>query len=210
QGINTFYCGNIMNTCDTCYQKVVKCAPVPLKPGPPPFCECDAISTRKDREIGEQLDFPRKYKKDKAGESFTTDEVEMVIHTISKHAEKNRLCTEYHGMQFPARCFPAPSAPEPKSGKTKNSNDESNIADVIEGTLRKNSQFAILEKYALTPNTGIQFLGGKDYSITHFTEDNEIKPTKLELDYMGLLKTEVKYMKAKNQENSQSKMTLPF
>lgn len=30
--------------CDTCYQTAVKCAPVPLAPGPPPFCEQLAMS----------------------------------------------------------------------------------------------------------------------------------------------------------------------
>ncbi|WP_341808535.1 hypothetical protein [Wolbachia endosymbiont (group E) of Neria commutata] len=37
-GYNIFRPGEMQNVCDTCYQTKVKCAPVPLAPGPPPFC----------------------------------------------------------------------------------------------------------------------------------------------------------------------------
>ncbi|MDG7052844.1 MAG: hypothetical protein LKM45_03065 [Wolbachia endosymbiont of Alcedoecus sp.] len=312
-GANILSPGDMANTCDTCYQKVVKCAPVPLAPGPPPFCEQLAMSPPqvrivpvtsekndyfnpkvkviiddligKDGEIGEKLDFPRKYKKDKAGESPTPGEVKEhsildrdgTTHYFATYRKKNKLCTEYRGteeeesqrrLQFPARCFPVPPAPEPKgvevvNGNTlkveikmsrencmkqvngsysdgyctfnisfdasedrkkidprsfrvikprivkktiKNSNDESNITDVIEGILKKNPQFAILEKYGLTPNIGIQFSDGKDYSITNSTEGNEIKSTKLELDDMGLQKIEVRYIRVRDQKNSKRKM----
>ncbi|MCA4775387.1 hypothetical protein IHO40_04805 [Wolbachia endosymbiont of Mansonella ozzardi] len=63
-----------------------------------------------------------------------------------------------------------------------------------------------MEEYGLTPNVGIQFPNGKDYSITNSTEGNEIKSTKLELDNMGLPKIKVKYMRVKNQKNSKRKM----
>ncbi len=35
------------NLCDTCYQTKVRCAPVPLAPSPPPFCEQLTISPPK-------------------------------------------------------------------------------------------------------------------------------------------------------------------
>ncbi|MDR0288493.1 MAG: hypothetical protein LBH78_00300 [Rickettsiales bacterium] len=317
QGANIFRPGEMAKVCDTCSwgqgKQKIKCAPVPLAPGPPPFCEQLAMSPPqvrivpitneendyfdpkvkviigdligKDGEAGEKLDFPRRYKKDKAGESSTPDEVrehsildrDGTTHYFETYRKKNKLCTEYRGtekeksqrkLQFPARCFPVPPAPEPKvvevvnentlkiktemsrencmkqvnrsysdgyctfevsfnasedrkkidprsfrvvnprivEKTTKSNDDESNITDVIEGILRKDSQFAILEKYGLTPNIGIQLPNGEDYSITNSTEGNEIKSTNLELDDMGLPKIEVRYMRVKDQENSKRKM----
>lgn len=317
QGANIFHPGEMAKACDTCSwgqgKQKIKCAPVPLAPGPPPFCEQLAMSPPqvrivpitnekndyfdpkvkviigdligKDGEIGEKLDFPRKYKKDKAGESPTPGEVrehsildrDGTTHYFETYRKKNKLCTEYRGtekeesqrrLQFPARCFPVSPAPEPKvveivnentlkikiemsrencmkqvngsysdgyctfnisfdasedrkkidprsfrvvkprivKKTTKNSNDESNITDVIEGILRKNPQFAILEKYGLTPNIGIQFPNGEDYSITNPDKSSKKGPTKLELDDMGLPKMEVRYMRVKNQANSKRKM----
>jgi hypothetical protein len=302
-----------IDECDTCYQTTVKCAPVPLAPSPPPFCDQLAMSPPqvrivpitngkndyfdpkvkviigdligKDGEIGEKLDFPRKYKKDKAEENPTPDEVREhsildrngTTHYFETYRKKNKLCTEYRGtekeesqrrLQFPARCFSVPPAPEPKvvevvnentlkieiemsrencmqqvngsyrdshctfeisfdasedrkkidprsfrvvkpkivKKTTKNSNDESDITDVIQGILRKNPQFEILEKYGLTPNIGIEFPDDKDYSITNSTEGNKIESTKLELDDMGLPKIKVRYMRVKDQKNSKRKM----
>ncbi|OAB82284.1 hypothetical protein WSTR_01585 [Wolbachia endosymbiont of Laodelphax striatellus] len=43
-GENIFRPGEMEKVCDTCYQTKVKCAPVPLAPGPPPFCEQLAMS----------------------------------------------------------------------------------------------------------------------------------------------------------------------
>ncbi|MEY2392856.1 hypothetical protein [Wolbachia endosymbiont of Tettigetta isshikii] len=313
EGANIFRPGDMANTCDTCYQTKVKCTPVPLAPGPLAFCEQLAMLPPqvrivpvtnekndyfdpkvkviigdligKDGEIGEKLDFPRKYKKDKVGGSPTPCEVKEhsildrdgTTHYFETYRKKNKLCTEYRGteeeesqrrLQFPARCFPSPPAPEPKvvelvdentlkieikmrrencmqqvngsysdgyctfnisfdasedrekidprsfrvvkprivKKTTKNSNDESNITDIIEGILRKNPQFAILEKYGLTPNIGIQFPNGEDYSITNPTEGNEIKSTKLELDDMGLPKIKVMYTRVMDQKNSKRKM----
>ncbi|MCM1000880.1 MAG: hypothetical protein KTV72_00875 [Wolbachia endosymbiont of Melophagus ovinus] len=313
EGANIFRPGDMANTCDTCYQTKVKCAPVPLAPGPPPFCEQLAMSPPQvrivpvtnekndyfnpkvkviigdligqDGEIGEKLDFPKKYKKDKAGESPTPGEVKEhsvldgdgTTHYFETYRKKNKLCTEYRGtekeksqrrLQFPARCFPVPPAPEPKGVEVvnentlkieikmsrencmkqvngsysdgyctfnisfdasedrkkidprsfrvvkprivkktiKNSNDESNITDVIEGILKKNPQFAILEKYGLTPNIGIQFPDGKDYSITNSDKSSKKGPTNLKLDDMGLPKIEVRYMRVRDQKNSKRKM----
>ncbi|NUX01131.1 hypothetical protein GO685_01150 [Wolbachia endosymbiont of Madathamugadia hiepei] len=313
EGANIFRLGDMANTCDTCYQTTVKCAPVPLAPSPPPLCEQLAMSPPqvrivpitnekndyfdpkvkviigdligKDGEIGEKLDFPRKYRKDKAGESPTPGEVrehsildrDGTTHYFETYRKKSKLCTEYRGtekeesqrrLQFPARCFPVPPAPEPKGVEvvnentlkieikmsrencmkqvngsysdgyctfnisfdasedrkkidprsfrvvkpkvvkktTKNSNDESNITDVIEGILRKNPQLKILEKYGLTPNIGIKFPNGEDYSITNPDKSSKKGSTKLELDDMGLPKIEVRYMRVKDQTNSKRKM----
>lgn len=317
QGANIFHPGEMAKVCDTCSwgqgKQKIKCAPVPLAPGPPPFCEQLAMSPPqvrivpitnekndyfdpkvkviigdligKDGEIGEKLDFPRKYKKDKAGESPTPGEVRKhpildrygTTHYFETYRKKNKLCTEYRGtekeesrrrLQFPARCFPVSPAPEPKvveivnentlkikvemsrencmkqvngsysdgyctfnisfdasEGRekidprsfrvvkpriikktTKSNDDESNITDVIEGILRKNPQFAILEKYGLTPNIGIQLPNGEDYSITNPDKSSKKGSTKLELDDMGLPKIEVRYMRVKNQANSKRKM----
>ncbi|WP_353288806.1 hypothetical protein [Wolbachia endosymbiont (group A) of Pogonocherus hispidulus] len=157
EGANIFRPGYMANTCDTCYQKKVKCAPVPLAPSPPPFCEQLAMSPPQvrivpitdedndyfnpkvkviigdlkggDGKIGKALDFPRKYKKDKAKERPTSDEVRKhsildkdgTTHYFKTYREKDKLCAEYHGTQSIdeknpqfVRCFPAPPAPEPE------------------------------------------------------------------------------------------------
>ncbi|MDX5526532.1 MAG: hypothetical protein O7167_01405 [Wolbachia endosymbiont of Andrena nigroaenea] len=157
EGANIFRPGYMANTCDTCYQKKVKCAPVPLAPGPPPFCEQLAMSPpqvrivpitdedndyfnpkvkviagdliEEDGKIGKALDFPRKYKKDKAEELPTSDEVRKhsildkdgTTHYFKTYREKDKLCAEYLGTQSIdeknpqfIRCFPAPPTPEPE------------------------------------------------------------------------------------------------
>ncbi|WP_375316505.1 hypothetical protein [Wolbachia endosymbiont (group A) of Colletes cunicularius] len=165
EGANIFRPGYMANTCDTCYQEKVKCAPVPLAPGPPPLCEQLAMSppqvrivpiTDEDNDyfnpkvkviagdlieeggkIGKELDFPRKYKKDKAEERPTSNEVRKhsildkdgTTHYFKTYREKDKLCAEYHGtqgideknLQF-VRCFPAPPAPEPEIVKVANEN----------------------------------------------------------------------------------------
>ncbi|MFP3015972.1 MAG: hypothetical protein ACEY3B_06900 [Wolbachia sp.] len=125
-GENIFRPGEMENICDTCYQKKVKCAPIPLAPGPPPFCEQLAMSppqvrivpiTDKDNdyfdpkvkvvigdlkgrdgEIGEKLDFPKEYGESKAwGRSIPgTDGTKYYFKT---HREKDKLCAKYHGTQ---------------------------------------------------------------------------------------------------------------
>lgn len=157
EGANIFRPGYTANTCDTCYQEKVKCAPVPLAPSPPPFCKQLAMSPpqvrivpitdeendyfnpkvkviagdliEEDGKIGKALDFPRKYKKDKAEERPTSDEVRKhsildkdgMTHYFKTYREKDKLCAEYLGTQSIdkknpqfVRCFPAPPAPEPK------------------------------------------------------------------------------------------------
>nr|WP_264735833.1 hypothetical protein [Wolbachia endosymbiont (group A) of Rhinocyllus conicus] len=157
EGANIFRPEYMANTCDTCYQEKVKCAPVPLAPSPPPFCEQLAMSPpqvrivpitdedndyfnpkvkviagdliEEDGKIGKALDFPRKYKKDKAKERPTSDEVRKhsildkdgTTHYFKTYREKDKLCAEYRGTQSRdeknpqfVRCFPAPPAPEPE------------------------------------------------------------------------------------------------
>ncbi|QOD38585.1 hypothetical protein [Candidatus Wolbachia massiliensis] len=323
-GANIFRPGDMDNVCDTCSswskgKQKVKCAPVPLAPGPPPLCDQLAMSppqvkivpiTNEDNDyfdpkvkviagdlieengkIGKELDFPRKYKKDKAGERTTTNGVKEhsildrdgTTHYFETYREKDKLCAEYRGterekskrkLQFPARCFPSPPAPEleevsiPKpeerkgkntlkvkiktsastcikiggdpSGnlctfyvntnspanigplslkvikpkivekKTKSNDDESNIIDVIEGILRKNPQFKILEQYGCVPNVGIELPSGEEYSVTSPKKNNENVLIKLELDNMGMPKIVVRYMIVKDQANSKSKMLCLF
>lgn len=304
-GANIFRPGEMAKVCDTCSwgqgKQKVKCAPVPLAPGPPPFCEQIAMSPPQVRIVpvtnekndyfnpkvkvitgdligqdGEKLDFPKEYGKENLKKLSISDK-DGTTYYFETYREKGKLCAEYRGtekeesqrrLQFPARCFPVPPAPEPKGVEvvnentlkieikmsrencmeqvngsysdgyctfnisfdasedrkkidprsfrvvkprivkktTKNSNDESNITDVIEGILKKNPQFAILEKYGLTPNIGIQFPDGKDYSITNSDKSSKKGPTNLELDDMGLPKIKVRYMRVKDQENSKRKM----
>lgn len=130
-GANIFRPGDMENVCDTCSswsegKQKIKCAPVPLAPGPPPFCEQLAMSlpqvrivpiTDKDNdyfdpkvkviigdlkgrdgEIGEKLDFPKEYGESKAwGRSIpSTDGTKYYFKT---HREKDKLCAKYHGTQ---------------------------------------------------------------------------------------------------------------
>ncbi|MDG7056184.1 MAG: hypothetical protein LKM44_01700 [Wolbachia endosymbiont of Meromenopon meropis] len=156
---NIFHSENLVKTCDTCYQKIIKCAPVPIAPGPPPFCEqitsslsqvrIVPITNQKndyfdprvkvivgnliehDGEVGEKLDFPKKYREDETVRNFASGEVKKhsildrdgATHYFETYRKKNKLCAEYYGtekdefrrkLQFPARCFPSPPAPEPK------------------------------------------------------------------------------------------------
>lgn len=118
--------GEGANTCDTCYQEKVKCAPVPLAPGPPPLCEQLAMSppqvrivpiTDKDNdyfnpkvkviigdlkggdgEIGEKLDFPKGYGEDKAEWRSILDK-DGITYYFKTYREKDKLCAEYHGTQ---------------------------------------------------------------------------------------------------------------
>lgn len=147
--------------CDVCYQTKVQCVPVPLAPGPPPFCEQLAMSPPQVRIVpvrnqdndyfrprvgvivGElkerkELTFPRVVSSNENIQSATYSIPDKDTHHHFKtYRKKGRLCTEYYGtereeserkLQFPARCFPAPPAPEleevsipkPDEGKGEN------------------------------------------------------------------------------------------
>ncbi|WP_353277873.1 hypothetical protein [Wolbachia endosymbiont (group A) of Agelastica alni] len=125
-GENIFRPGGMENVCDTCYQKKVKCAPIPLAPGPPPLCEQLAMSppqvrivpiTDKDNDyfdpkvkvmvgdlvkegekIGKELDFPREYGKDKAKEHPIKDKY-GTTYDFKTYRKKGQLCAEYLGTQ---------------------------------------------------------------------------------------------------------------
>ncbi|WP_250295367.1 hypothetical protein [Wolbachia endosymbiont of Oedothorax gibbosus] len=191
QGENIFRPGDMENVCDTCSswnkgKQKIKCAPVPLAPGPPPFCEQLAMSPpqvrivpitdkdndyfnpkvkviagdliEEDRKIGKELDFPRKYKKDKAGERLTSDEVvreypildkDGTTHYFATYREKDKLCAEYHGTQSIdgknpqfVRCFPAPPAPEPKIVKVANENTLEIEMKMSESTCRAHGTYS--------------------------------------------------------------------
>ncbi|NEV49752.1 hypothetical protein EUZ93_04715 [Wolbachia pipientis] len=124
-GANIFRPGDMDKACDTCYQKKIKCAPVPLAPSPPPFCKQLAMSppqvrivpiTDKDNdyfdpkvkvmigdlkgrdgEIGEKLDFPRG-EKDQARKHHIRDR-DGTMYYFKTYREKDKLCAEYRGTQ---------------------------------------------------------------------------------------------------------------
>ncbi len=125
-GYNIFRPGNMENVCDTCYQTEIKCAPVPLAPGPPPFCEQLAMSlpqvrivpiTDKDNDyfnpkvkviagdlieedgkIGKELDFPKGYGENKAEWRSILDK-DGITYYFKTYRKKGQLCAEYHGTQ---------------------------------------------------------------------------------------------------------------
>ncbi|WP_353284644.1 hypothetical protein [Wolbachia endosymbiont (group A) of Lasioglossum fulvicorne] len=125
-GYNIFRPGNMENVCDTCYQTEIKCAPVPLAPGPPPFCEQLAMSlpqvrivpiTDKDNDyfnpkvkviagdlieedgkIGKELDFPKGYGENKAEWRSILDK-DGITYYFKTYREKDNLCAEYLGTQ---------------------------------------------------------------------------------------------------------------
>ncbi len=179
------------------------------------------------------------------------------IHYFKTYRKKDQLCAEYYGtekeeskrkLQFPARCFPSPTAPKPEEIKVVNENtlevkmkmDErvcterargthnngvctfnvnadtsrsievgplflkvvkpaivekttgtgnikSDIDNIIEGILKNNSQFEVLEKYGYVPDIE--------------AECKEFQGNKCKLDNLGYPKIEVKY-----KENPKSKM----
>ncbi|NSM56696.1 hypothetical protein HET73_04555 [Wolbachia endosymbiont of Atemnus politus] len=274
-----------INECDTCYQTAVKCAPVPLAPGPPPFCEQLAMSppqvrivpiTDKDNDyfnprVGvmisgleerKELGFPHVVSNNEniPNHSYTVTDKDTHYY-FKTYRKKGQLCAEYRGtereeserkLQFPARCFPAPPAPEleeveivdgntlkigmkmnartrtfnvntsqptnvgPLSLKvvkprivrkaTNSDNNKNNIGDVIENIFKNSSRFEILEQYELIPNIGVQFPDGDSCSLTNPNEPKRCESTKLRLDNMRQSKIEVRYMRVKDQENSNGKM----
>lgn len=278
-GENIFRPGNMENVCDTCYQTKVKCAPVQLAPGPPPFCEQLAMSPpqvrivpirNQDNDyfhprvgviIGElkkrrEIYVPSAVSNHKNIPSWTYPIPDKdTTHYFKTYRKKDQLCAEYYGtekeeskrkLQFPARCFPSPTAPKPEEIKvvnentlevkmkmsenvctydargthsngictfyvnknsptyighlplivvkpaivektTNSGNRKSDIDNIIEGVLKNNSQFEVLEKYGCVPDIE--------------AECKELQNGKCKLDDSRYPKVEVKY-----KENPKSKM----
>jgi hypothetical protein len=125
-GANIFRSGDMDKACDTCYQKKIKCAPVPLAPGPPPLCEQLAMSPpqvrivpitdkdndyfdpkvkviagdliKEDGKIGKELDFPKGYGENKAEWRSILDK-DGITYYFKTYREKDKLCAEYLGTQ---------------------------------------------------------------------------------------------------------------
>ncbi|PBQ28133.1 hypothetical protein BTO27_02535, partial [Wolbachia pipientis wAus] len=205
-----------------------------------------------------ELPFPRVISSNKNIQSATYSIPDKDTHHHFKtYRKKGQLCAEYYGtekeeskrkLQFPARCFPSPTAPKPEEIKVINENtlevkmkmDErvcterargthnngvctfnvnadtsrsievgplflkvvkpaivekttgtgnikSDIDNIIEGILKNNSQFEVLEKYGYVPDIE--------------TECKELQNGKCKLDGSGYPKVEIKY-----KENPKSKM----
>ncbi|MGL9758572.1 MAG: hypothetical protein ACR5LA_07120 [Wolbachia sp.] len=123
-GANIFRPGDMDKACDTCYQKKIKCAPVPLAPGPPPLCEQLAMSPSQVRIvpitnekndyfhprvgviIGEtrerrELPFPRVISSNENIQSATypIPDRDGTMYYFKTYREKDKLCAEYHGIQ---------------------------------------------------------------------------------------------------------------
>ncbi|WP_341815504.1 hypothetical protein [Wolbachia endosymbiont (group B) of Idaea biselata] len=144
-GENIFRPGEMEKACDTCYQTKVKCAPVQLAPGPPPFCEQLAMSppqvrivpiTNEDNDyfhprvgviIGElkerrELPFPRVISSNKNIQSATYSIPDKdTHHHFNTYRKKGQLCTEYYGTEREESKrklqFPARCFPAPPAPK---------------------------------------------------------------------------------------------
>ncbi|WP_341810945.1 hypothetical protein [Wolbachia endosymbiont (group B) of Chesias legatella] len=150
QGENIFRPGDMENVCDTCSswnkgKQKIKCAPVPLAPGPPPFCEQLAMSppqvrivpiTNEENDyfhprvgviIGElkerrELPFPRVISSNKNIQSATYSIPDKDTHHHFKtYRKKGQLCTEYYGTEIEESKrklqFPARCFPAPPAPK---------------------------------------------------------------------------------------------
>ncbi len=122
-GENIFRPGEMEKVCDTCYQTAVKCAPVPLAPSPPPFCEQLAMSppqvrivpiTNEDNDyfdprVGviisgleerKELGFPHVVSNNEniPNHSYTVTDKDTHYY-FKTYRKKGQLCAEYHGTQ---------------------------------------------------------------------------------------------------------------
>ncbi|BFD48153.1 MAG: hypothetical protein DMENIID0003_12270 [Wolbachia endosymbiont of Sergentomyia squamirostris] len=122
-GENIFRSGEMEKVCDTCYQTAVKCAPVPLAPSPPPFCEQLAMSppqvrivpiTNEDNDyfdprVGviisgleerKELGFPHVVSNNEniPNHSYTVTDKDTHYY-FKTYRKKGQLCAEYHGTQ---------------------------------------------------------------------------------------------------------------
>ncbi len=122
-GENIFRPGEMEKVCDTCYQTAVKCAPVPLAPSPPPFCEQLAMSppqvrivpiTNEDNDyfdprVGviisgleerKELGFPHVVSNNENIPNHSYNVTDKDTHYYFKtYRKKGQLCAEYLGTQ---------------------------------------------------------------------------------------------------------------
>ncbi|WP_343289274.1 hypothetical protein [Wolbachia endosymbiont of Encarsia formosa] len=142
-GENIFHPGNMENVCDTCYQTKVQCVPLPLAPGPPPFCEQLAMSPSQVRivpirnqdndyfhpRVGviigelkerEELPFPRGFSNSENTRIYPRT-IKDTIHYFKTYRKKGQLCTEYYGTEREESKrklqFPARCFPAPPAPK---------------------------------------------------------------------------------------------
>ncbi|MBR9983126.1 MAG: hypothetical protein MUP48_02130 [Wolbachia endosymbiont of Homalodisca vitripennis] len=148
-GENIFRPGNMENVCDTCSwnerKQKVKCAPVPLAPGPPPFCEQLAMSPTQVRIVpirNQDNDYfhPRvgviigelKERREIYVPSAVSNHENIpnwiypipdkdTIHYFKTYRKKGQLCAEYYGTEKEESKrklqFPARCFPAPPAPK---------------------------------------------------------------------------------------------
>ena len=145
KGENIFYPGELSNVCDTCEwsqgQQKIKCAPIPLEPGPPPFCDqlqsslpkIKVVPVQNNDYFEPQLRVIGGNLKEAKHLGFSNHSQEQRItqdsHTYYFKTERkdNQLCAEYYGtkeikkenLEF-TRCFLSPEAPQPQEIKLAN------------------------------------------------------------------------------------------
>lgn len=146
-GENIFRPGEMEKVCDTCSwngrKQKVKCAPVPLAPSPPPFCEQLAMSppqvrivpiTNEENDyfhprvgviIGElkerrELPFPRGFSNSENTLIYPFT-IKDTIHYLKTYRKKGQLCAEYYGTEEEESKrklqFPARCFPAPPAPK---------------------------------------------------------------------------------------------
>lgn len=139
KGENIFRPGELSNVCDTCEwsqgKQKIRCAPIPLEPGPPPFCdqlpsslpEIKVVPVQNNDYFEPQLRVIGGHLKEAKHLSFSNHSQEKLItegnHTYYFKTERkdNQLCAEYYGtkeikeenLEF-TRCFLSPNAPQPQ------------------------------------------------------------------------------------------------
>ncbi|VVC27576.1 Hypothetical protein CINCED_3A021777, partial [Cinara cedri] len=146
-GANIFNPGEMAKVCDSCSswkngKQKIQCAPIPLAPGPPPFCDQLNSSTPQVKivpvsandndyfdpkvrviitglEEARSLGFSKKISDGDKNYLSHRIEDKNTNYYFKTYREKSKLCAEYHGTQAIdnnslqfTRCFPVPSVPQ--------------------------------------------------------------------------------------------------
>lgn len=158
-GANIFRPGEMDKVCDSCGEKAwrngkqkIKCAPIPLAPGPPQFCDQLKSSPPQVKivpvsandndyfdpkirviiigvEEAKSLGFPKKISD--VDKNYLSHRIEdkNTNYYFKTYREKSKLCAEYHGTQAInnnslqfTRCFPVQSAPQPEIVNVEDNN----------------------------------------------------------------------------------------